>query len=192
MSPFEHTADRLGRAANLVELREVLGDCRRCKLYQQRNHIVYGVGNLNSDVLFVGEAPGENEDRKGEPFVGDAGQLLTTIIKEELGLRRDDVYITNLVKCRPPGNRDPEPDEVAECRPFLVQQIKLVRPQFLVALGKFAAQTLLCSSKPITMLRGKWHDYDGVRLMPTFHPAYALRCPEREGLLREDIKKVLG
>ena len=193
MPPFEHTADQLGKAANLVELRYILGDCHRCNLYRQRRHIVYGGGNPNADVLFVGEAPGENEDRKGEPFVGNAGELLTTIIEEELGLRREDVYITNLVKCRPPQNRDPTHDEVVKCRPFLVRQIELVGPRALVALGKFAAQTLLGSDDRISMLRGKWRNYNGIRLMPTFHPAYVLRCPTKyERLFREDIKRVLA
>lgn len=180
-----------GAAANLPRLREILGDCRRCKLSQGRTRIVYGVGNPDADVLFVGEGPGRDEDLQGEPFVGRAGQLLTDIITKGMKLRREDVYIANVVKCRPPQNRDPEPDEVASCEPFLIRQIELVKPRVIIALGKFAAQTLVRSAAPISRLRGQWHDYHGIRLMPTFHPAYLLRNPEDKRLVWEDIKSVL-
>ena len=183
--------DETRAAASLAELRDVLGDCRRCKLWQGRSRIVYGVGNADADVLFVGEGPGRDEDLQGEPFVGRAGQLLTDIITKGMKLRREDVYIANVVKCRPPQNRDPEPDEVASCEPFLVRQIELVKPRVVIALGRFAVQTLLRSAEPVSRLRGKWHDYRGIRLMPTYHPAYLLRNPGDKRLVWEDIKSVL-
>lgn len=178
-------------ATDLRELRDVLGDCRRCKLSQGRGRIVYGAGRADADVMFIGEGPGEDEDRQGEPFVGRAGQLLTDIITKGMKLRREDVYIANVVKCRPPRNRDPEPDEVAACEPFLIRQIELVRPRVIIALGRAAAQTLLRSTEAISRLRGRWHDYHGIRLMPTFHPAYLLRNPGDKRLVWEDIKSVL-
>jgi len=178
-------------AKSLEELRAAIGDCRRCKLWPGRTHLVFGVGNPNAEVMFVGEGPGRDEDLKGEPFVGRAGQLLTDIITKGMGLRREDVYIANVVKCRPPENRNPEPDEVESCEPFLKKQIDLVRPKIVVALGKFAVQCLLQSKQPISRLRGNWHDYHGVKLMPTFHPAYLLRNPGDKKLVWEDIKKVI-
>ena len=178
-------------AVDLAQLREILGDCRRCRLSEGRTHIVYGVGHADADILFVGEGPGADEDLQGEPFVGRAGQLLTDIITKGMRLRREDVYIANVVKCRPPRNRDPEPDEVASCEPFLIRQIELVKPRVIIALGKFAAQTLLRSNAPISRLRGQWRDYHGIPLMPTFHPAYLLRNPEGKRLVWEDIKSVL-
>lgn len=178
-------------AADLGQLREVLGDCHRCKLWHGRTHLVFGVGNPDADVMFVGEGPGRDEDLQGEPFVGRAGQLLTDIITKGMKLRREEVYIANVVKCRPPRNRDPEPDEVASCEPFLLRQIELVKPRVIIALGKFAAQTLVRSAAPISRLRGQWHDYHGIRLMPTFHPAYLLRNPGDKRLVWEDIKSVL-
>ena len=183
--------DETGAAANLRQLREILGECHRCQLSQGRTQIVYGTGDPDADVMFVGEGPGRDEDLQGEPFVGRAGQLLTDIITKGMKLRREDVYIANVVKCRPPQNRDPEPDEVASCEPFLIRQIELVKPRAIVALGKFAAQTLLRSTAPISRLRGQWHDYHGIRLMPTFHPAYLLRNPGDKKLVWEDIKSVL-
>ncbi len=180
-----------GASVDLRQLRDILGDCRRCGLWQGRSHIVFGVGDPDADVMFVGEGPGADEDRQGEPFVGRAGQLLNDIITKGMRLRREDVYIANVVKCRPPGNRDPEPDEVASCEPFLIRQIELVRPRVLVALGRFAAQTLLRSNAPVSRLRGQWRDYQGIPLMPTFHPAYLLRNPADKRLVWEDIKSVL-
>lgn len=179
------------QAQSLEELRAAIGDCRRCKLWPGRTHLVFGVGNPRAKLMFVGEGPGRDEDLQGEPFVGRAGQLLTDIITKGMGLRREDVYIANVIKCRPPDNRNPEPDEVASCEPFLKKQIDLIRPEFLVALGKFAVQTLLQSKVPITKLRGKWHSYHGIKLMPTFHPAYLLRNPADKKLVWEDIKKVM-
>ena len=179
------------KAKNLQQLRDAIGDCRRCKLCAGRTNLVFGVGNPSADLMFVGEGPGRDEDLQGEPFVGRAGQLLTDIITKGIGLKREDVYIANVVKCRPPENRNPEPDEVAACEPFLKKQIELVRPRVIVALGKFAVQTLLQSKVPITKLRGKWHSYHGIKLMPTFHPAYLLRNPADKKLVWEDIKEVI-
>ena len=178
-------------AQSLEELRAVLGDCTRCKLAGGRKTIVFGVGNPRADVMFVGEGPGEDEDLQGVPFVGRAGGLLTDIITKGMGLRREDVYIANVVKCRPPNNRNPELDEIAACEPFLRRQIALVRPKVIVALGKFAAQVLLRSRVPISKLRGVWSSYDGVPVMPTFHPAYLLRTPSDKKLVWEDVKQVL-
>jgi uracil-DNA glycosylase len=178
-------------AKNLEELREAIGDCRRCKLWSGRTHLVFGVGNPKAQLMFIGEGPGRDEDLQGEPFVGRAGQLLTDIITKGMGLKRQDVYIANVVKCRPPQNRNPEPDEVASCEPFLKKQIDLIRPEIIIALGKFAVQTLLQTKAPITKLRGNWHSYHGIKLMPTFHPAYLLRNPGDKKLVWEDIKKVL-
>ena len=180
-----------GEVSTLEQLRDDIGDCRRCKLHSGRTHVVFGVGNPNAKLMFVGEGPGRDEDLKGEPFVGRAGQLLTDIITKGMGLSREDVYIANVVKCRPPQNRNPEPDEVASCEPFLKKQIELIRPEIIVALGKFAVQALLQSKVPITRLRGNWHTYMGIKLMPTFHPAYLLRNPADKKLVWEDIKKVM-
>lgn len=176
---------------SLQGLRAAIGDCQRCKLCSGRTNLVFGVGNPNADLMFVGEGPGRDEDLQGEPFVGRAGQLLTDIITKGMGLKREDVYIANVVKCRPPENRNPEPDEVASCEPFLKKQIELIRPKIIVGLGKFAVQTLLQSKVPITKLRGNWHSYHGIKLMPTFHPAYLLRNPADKKLVWEDIKKVI-
>ena len=178
-------------AASLEELRAAIGDCRRCNLCGGRTNLVFGVGNPQARLMFVGEGPGRDEDLQGEPFVGRAGQLLTDIITKGMGLKREDVYIANVVKCRPPENRNPEPDEVASCEPFLKRQIDLIRPEIIVALGKFAVQTLLQSKAPISKLRGNWHRYHGIQLMPTFHPAYLLRNPADKKLVWEDIKKVI-
>lgn len=179
-------------ARTLSDVREELGDCRRCKLWPGRTQIVFGVGNPHARLMFVGEGPGRDEDLRGEPFVGRAGQLLTEIITKGMKLRREDVYIANVVKCRPPENRNPEPDEIAACQPFLLQQIHSIGPRVLVALGKFAAQTLLSSTTPISRLRGQWHDFQGIPLMPTLHPAYLLRNPADKRLVWEDIKQVMG
>jgi uracil-DNA glycosylase len=177
--------------ASLEELRAAIGDCQRCKLCSGRTNLVFGVGNPQARLMFVGEGPGRDEDLQGEPFVGRAGQLLTDIITKGMGLKREDVYIANVVKCRPPENRNPEPDEVAACEPFLKKQIDLIRPEIIVGLGKFAVQTLLQSKVPISKLRGSWQRYHGIKLMPTFHPAYLLRNPADKKLVWEDIKKVI-
>ena len=175
----------------LEELRAEIGDCRRCKLCQGRTQIVFGTGNPRAELVFVGEAPGRDEDLKGEPFVGRAGQLLTEIITKGMKLRREDVYIANVVKCRPPENRNPEPDEIATCEPFLVKQLELIKPRIIVALGTFAAQTLLKIKTPISRLRGVWHTYYGIKVMPTLHPAYLLRNPNDKRLVWQDIQAVL-
>lgn len=184
-------APAMAAAKSLADLAGVLGPCQRCKLAGGRTHIVFGVGNEDADLMFVGEGPGRDEDLRGEPFVGRAGQLLTDIIVNGMKLRREDVYIANVVKCRPPQNRNPEPDEIERCIPFLARQIEIVRPRVIVALGKFAAHTLLNSTTPITRLRGQWHEYRGVKLMPTLHPAYLLRNPADKRLVWEDVKQVM-
>ncbi|MDQ3171077.1 MAG: uracil-DNA glycosylase [Acidobacteriota bacterium] len=177
-------------ALALSVLREQIGDCTRCKLHTLgRKQIVFGSGNPNADLMFVGEAPGADEDEQGVPFIGRAGQLLTKII-EAIGLTRDDVYIANVIKCRPPANRNPEPDEIAECEPFLLRQIESIRPKVIVALGTFAAHALLRTDAPISKLRGTFHEYHGAQLLPTFHPAYLLRSPERKRDVWDDMKKV--
>jgi uracil-DNA glycosylase family 4 len=179
---------RTGKAG-LQMLRDEIGDCQRCKLAPSRTNLVFGVGNPDADLVFVGEAPGADEDAQGEPFVGRAGQLLTKMI-EAMGYARDDVYICNVLKCRPPGNRNPEPDEVASCEPFLKRQLAAIRPRMIVALGKFAAQCLLRDDTPITRLRGGFRSYEGIPLMPTLHPAYLLRDPSKKKLAWEDLKAV--
>jgi DNA polymerase len=176
----------------LSELRAYIGpDCTRCKLGGLgRRQTVFGVGNPNAELMFVGEAPGADEDAKGEPFVGRAGQLLTKII-EAMGMTREDVYIANVIKCRPPGNRAPEPDEIATCEPFLFQQIDAIAPRVIVALGTHATHALLKTDAPISRLRGNVHDFRGsIKLVPTFHPAFLLRSPDRKRDVWDDMKKV--
>jgi uracil-DNA glycosylase len=177
-------------AESLEDIRADLGDCKRCKLHRSgRRQIVFGVGNPGARLMFVGEAPGADEDVQGVPFVGRAGQLLTKII-ESIQLTRDDVYIANVIKCRPPGNRNPEPDEVGCCEPFLVRQVQAIRPAVIVALGTFAARTLLKTQEPISHLRGRVYKYGSAKVVPTFHPAFLLRSPERKRDVWEDMKKV--
>ena len=172
-------------------LRSFLSDCRRCKLCEGRTQVVFGVGNPEARLMFVGEGPGRDEDLQGEPFVGRAGQLLTEMIEKGMGLQRRDVYIANVVKCRPPENRNPEPDEISACSPFLKRQVALVKPEVIVGLGKFAVQTLLGVETPISRLRGKWHEYEGIPLMPTFHPAYLLRSPQEKRAAWADLQLVM-
>jgi DNA polymerase len=167
---------------------KVLG-CRECELSKTRTNVVFGEGNMHAKLMFVGEAPGRDEDREGRPFVGRAGQLLTKII-EAMGLRREDVFIGNVLKCRPPENRNPMPSEIVKCSPYLLAQIKSIKPEVICALGKFAAQTLLNTETPISKLRGVFHDFHGVRLMPTYHPAYLLRNPQDKKFVWEDMKLV--
>jgi uracil-DNA glycosylase family 4 len=189
--PPEFSQERPASRVNLLTaIREEIGDCTRCKLHRLgRSQVVFGVGNPEADLMFVGEAPGHDEDVQGIPFVGRAGQLLTKII-EAIGLKRDDVYIANVIKCRPPENRNPEPDEVATCQPFLFRQIESIAPKVVVALGSFAAKTLLSTEAPISRLRGRVYDLKGARLVCTFHPAYLLRSPDRKRDTWEDMKKV--
>lgn len=174
----------------LDEIRRELGDCQRCKLCNGRSTLVFGTGNPRAELVFVGEGPGEEEDKQGVPFVGKAGQLLTKMI-EAMKFTRDDVYICNVVKCRPPNNRNPEPDEIAACEPFLKAQLASLQPKVIVALGKFAAQTLLRDQTAITRLRGQWRQYQGIPLMPTFHPAYLLRQPDEKRLAWLDLQEVM-
>jgi uracil-DNA glycosylase len=178
-------------AATDAALRTEIGPaCTRCKLHTLgRRQVVFGVGSAQARLMFVGEAPGEDEDKQGEPFVGRAGQLLTKII-EAIGMTREQVYIANVIKCRPPGNRNPEPDEVGTCEPFLFRQLEAIRPRVVVALGKFATQSLLRTTEPITRLRGRVFDFHGASLIPTFHPAYLLRNPPAKREVWEDMKKV--
>jgi DNA polymerase len=179
-----------GVRETLEDIRAHLGDCQRCRLCRSRTHIVFGAGHPQARLMFIGEGPGQEEDRAGEPFVGAAGQLLNRII-EAIRLRRSDVYIANVVKCRPPGNRLPEPDEIATCSPFLRRQISAIRPRFICTLGGCAAQTLLNTSEPVSRLRGRFSDYQGIRVLPTFHPAYLLRHPEKKREVWEDMKLLM-
>ncbi len=174
----------------LEEVRAELGDCRRCGLAPLRKSLVFGEGNSRAELVFVGEAPGADEDREGRPFVGRAGQLLTKII-EAMGLAREDVYICNILKCRPPGNRNPERGEIEACEPFLIKQLQAIAPQAICALGSFAAKTLLKKEVPITALRGRFHTYEGMKVMPTFHPAYLLRNPAAKKQVWEDVQMIM-
>ena len=176
---------------NLKRLRDEAMGCTRCELHQNRNTVVFGTGDENAKLMFVGEAPGADEDRQGEPFVGRAGQLLTKII-EAVGYAREEVYIANVIKCRPPGNRNPKPTEVETCEPFLLKQIEIIQPKVICALGSFAAQTLLRTDQKISALRGKFHDYRGVKVMPTYHPAYLLRNPHAKREVWDDMKMVIA
>ncbi len=175
----------------LAAVQREMTDCTRCKLHKARKSIVFGEGNPKAALVFVGEGPGQEEDAQGRPFVGSAGQLLTDIIVKGMKLRREDVYICNVVKCRPPDNRNPEPDEIASCEPFLARQLRAVGPRVIVALGNVAVKTLLKTGEGITGLRGSWQNYKGIPLMPTFHPAYLLRNPKDKKLVWEDIQQVM-
>ena len=182
-------ADATTANRRLAKIRAELGECTRCNLHAGRTNIVFGVGNPNANLMFVGEAPGRDEDLRGEPFVGRAGQLLTKII-EAIDLHREDVYIANVIKCRPPSNRNPTPEEIRTCEPFLLAQIDAIKPKVIVALGAFAVRTLLGVDVVISKVRGKVHDYRGSKLIPTFHPAYLLRSPGKKREVWEDMKKV--
>jgi uracil-DNA glycosylase family 4 len=171
----------------LTLVRRELGECTRCRLHEGRKKLVFGVGPEDARVMIIGEAPGQQEDIKGQPFVGPAGRLLDRMLLA-VGLKRDKVYITNIVKCRPPGNRDPQKDEVQTCRPFLEKQVKAIAPQAVLALGRPASQSLLKSDAPISALRGRWHQFMDIPLLPTFHPAYLLRNPERKKEAYRDLK----
>ena len=177
------------KGSSLEKIREEIGDCRRCKLWNERTHIVYGTGSSKADLMFVGEAPGREEDIQGIPFVGRAGKLLTGII-EAIDLKREDVYIANILKCRPPKNRNPEADEVESCEVFLFKQIEVIKPKIIVALGAYAAQCLLQTKDPISRIRGRFFHFQDSLLLPTFHPAYLLRNPSAKRDVWEDIKVV--
>jgi DNA polymerase len=183
-----------GETKTLEEVQLELGECTRCPLCEGRNRIVFGDGNPDAALMFIGEGPGQEEDRRGLPFVGRAGELLTQMIERGLEIPRSEVYICNIVKCRPPGNRTPQADEVATCKPFLDGQINAVRPRTIVALGRPATSLLLGRDVSITRLRGTWHEYRGIPLMPTFHPAYLLRqyTPENRNAVWEDLKAALA
>lgn len=170
-------------------IRKRIAGCQRCRLYTGRRNIVVGTGKEDADLLFVGEAPGRDEDIQGRPFVGRAGELLTRII-ESINLKREGVYITNIIKCRPPQNRNPEPDEIDACEPFLIEQIQIIKPKIICALGTFAAQTLLKTDKKISELRGRFYSYHNIKLMPTYHPAYLLRNPAEKRDVWKDIQAI--
>ena len=174
----------------LEKIRTEIGDCKRCRLCKGRTNIVFGVGNPKAKLMFVGEAPGRDEDKQGEPFVGRAGQLLNRII-EAMGLKRSDVYIGNINKCRPPENRAPQPDEVSTCIPFLHQQIAFIKPKVIVCLGSIAFQNLLKTEDKISTSRGQWFEFEGIKVMPTYHPAFLLRNPDAKKPVWEDMKKVM-
>lgn len=176
---------------SLTDIRQEMGDCRRCKLWKTRTHLVFGSGNPQARLMFIGEAPGADEDQQGEPFVGAAGQLLNRLL-ERLGLQRAEVYITNVAKCRPPNNRNPDAEEIAACRPFLVQQIQAIRPRVLVTLGAVATHALLEAKAPLNRLRGQWQKFQNIPVMPTFHPSYLLRVPQDRIKTWEDMQKVLA
>lgn len=175
----------------LEKIRQDLGECTRCRLHKGRTHIVFGVGNAKAQLVFVGEGPGHDEDVQGEPFVGRAGKLLTQMI-EAMGLRREDVYICNVVKCRPPENRLPEKDEIATCSPFLIRQLAAIQPKVICCLGACAAQTLLATNQGISRFRGEWFDFRGAKLIATYHPAYLLRNPNAKGEVWRDLQKVMA
>jgi DNA polymerase len=178
------------KPAALKLIREDIGDCTRCRLHKGRTNLVFGVGNVDADIMFVGEGPGADEDAKGEPFVGRAGQLLNNMISA-MGIKREDVYIANVVKCRPPGNRTPEKDECDTCSPFLVQQIDVVKPKVIVALGAVAAKNLLAVSDSMANLRGRWYDFRNSKLIVTYHPAYLLRDPRQKKETWKDLQMVM-
>jgi len=179
-----------GQEDLLAELEEIVTACEKCRLSKSRTQVVYGVGNPNADLMFIGEAPGRDEDIQGEPFVGRAGQLLTDIIKA-MKLTRDDVYIANVIKCRPPDNRNPELDELESCRPYIRRQVEIIQPRVIVTLGRFALQSLTEKSYAISSVRGQWLEYNGIKVMPTYHPAYLLRTPSAKKEVWADMKKVM-
>jgi uracil-DNA glycosylase family 4 len=188
----ENIPEKTTRSENLTlaDVQKELGDCKRCKLHRTRKTIVFGEGNEKATLMFVGEGPGYDEDVQGRPFVGKAGQLLTKII-QSINLQREEVYIANIIKCRPPQNRNPEPDEIESCNPFLMKQIDVIRPKVICALGTFSAQTLLKTDAKITAIRGKIYDLEGIKVIPTYHPAFLLRNPDKKREVWEDMKKIV-
>jgi DNA polymerase len=185
-----HKTQDTGHRTELDNLREEVLGCKRCGLHKTRHNVVFGAGDTKAKLMFVGEAPGEDEDMQGLPFVGRAGKLLTKII-EAMGLKREDVYIANILKCRPPNNRMPLPTEIMECEDNVKRQVGLIKPKVICTLGKFASQTLLRSQTPISALRGHFQEYNGIKVMPTFHPAYLLRNPNDKKLVWQDMKKIM-
>lgn len=184
-----HSNQSSSRQDILGQLQKSLVGCQNCGLHLNRKNIVFGNGNVEAELVFIGEAPGEEEDLQGKPFVGAAGQLLSRII-ESIGLRREEVYITNVVKCRPPSNRNPKPEEITACEPYLHQQLEIIKPKLICALGTFAAQTLLKTDQSISRLRGRFHRYHNIKLMPTFHPAYLLRNSSGKKLVWQDMQLI--
>jgi len=182
--------DSGAKAKQLAALQAQVKDCTKCGLHQGRTQTVFGGGNSNADLVLVGEAPGYQEDKQGVPFVGKAGHLLTRILKA-MHLERTDVFICNVIKCRPPENRNPNPEEIITCEPYLIEQLRIIQPKVICAMGKFAAQTLLQSKTPISRLRGQWREYQGIPLMPTFHPAYLLRNPNDKRLVWDDMQQIM-
>ena len=184
-------ADYRNKKEQLTNICQEMANCRLCQLAKTRHNLVFGDGNSHAQIVFVGEAPGADEDEQGLPFVGRAGQLLTDIIVKGMKLDRKDVYICNILKCRPPGNRNPLPDEISKCEPFLKKQLQIISPKIICALGTFAAQTLLKTDIPISALRGRFHSYEGIKLMPTYHPAYLLRNPAAKKPVWEDVQMIM-
>ncbi len=178
------------KSSEISLLKNTLIECKKCPLSKGRKNVVFGEGNIHARLMFVGEAPGHEEDIQGRPFVGEAGMLLTKII-EAMNLKREDVYICNILKCRPPQNRNPLPEEISLCNDHLYKQIEYIKPEVICGLGKFASQTLLCTDTAISKLRGNWHSFKGIRFMPTFHPAYLLRNPSSKKIVWQDIKKIM-
>lgn len=188
--PVQNDVELMDKISILKRAAQEVSKCQKCRLCETRTNTVYGVGNPHARLLFVGEGPGAEEDKQGIPFVGRAGQLLDKMIAA-MNMTRDEVYICNVVKCRPPQNRDPEPDEIASCEPYLTEQLKVIKPEIMVGLGRYACQTLLNTKEPIAKLRGRWHEYNGIKFMPTFHPAYLLRNPPAKKEAWEDLKAVM-
>ena len=187
---IDNNARSIQKAMRLNELREEVLECKRCPLYKSRTNLVFGEGNPNADLMFIGEAPGQEEDLQGRPFVGRAGVLLSRIIKA-MGLRREEVYIANILKDRPPNNRNPKEDEIKACIGYLLEQIEIIRPRVICALGSFAAKELLKEKRSISQIRGKFYNFKDIKLMPTYHPAYLLRNPQDKRLVWEDMKKIM-
>ena len=186
----EYLFSAKNKDAEIEKLKNETMACQKCPLAKTRKNVVFGAGNINAKLVFVGEAPGHDEDLQGQPFVGKAGMLLTKII-EAMGLKREDVYICNILKCRPSQNRNPLPEEIAQCTEYLYKQIDLIKPDVICGLGKFASQTLLNTETPISQLRGRWHEFRGIKFMPTFHPAYLLRNPNDKKLVWQDMKNIM-
>ena len=184
-------ADSTKKEEQLTNICQEMANCQLCQLAKTRHNLVFGDGDSHAQIVFVGEAPGADEDEQGLPFVGRAGQLLTDIIVKGMKLDRKDVYICNILKCRPPGNRNPLPDEISKCEPFLKKQLQIISPKIICALGTFAAQTLLKTDIPISVLRGRFHSYEGIKLMPTYHPAYLLRNPSAKKPVWEDVQMIM-
>jgi DNA polymerase len=184
-------ADSMNKEEQLKTVCQEMANCQLCQLAKTRHNLVFGDGNPHAQIVFVGEAPGADEDEQGLPFVGRAGQLLTDIIVKGMKLKRKDVYICNILKCRPPGNRNPLPDEISKCETFLKKQLQIISPKIICALGTFASQTLLKTDVPISALRGRFHSYEGIKLMPTYHPAYLLRNPAAKKPVWEDVQMIM-